>query len=156
MVEETKLAWLAGVWDGEGSVSSFFTSPTNAGPKVQMSMTCGKTIFEIIKTLKDIGVSALGYTYQEKKSHHKDAHYIRVNRVNDVLTMGKALVSYSVTKRAMWELAIEMCEIKMSRRRVMPDGRLSKGGKPMSPLTEREFEIANLLREMNYRKKEGE
>lgn len=103
--------------------------------------------------LSAIGVSATGYTYQEKKNHHKPSHHIRVPRSADVIIMGRALLPYSVTKRRMWLLAIELSEIKVSRRRIMPDGRLSRGGIPNSPVTEREFELVRMLREINYREK---
>lgn len=156
MASETERAWLSGIWDGEGSVSSFVRSETNVGPSIQLSMTCKSTVDRIIEILGKIGVIATGYTYQEKQNHHKHSHHIRVPRAQDALTMGRALLPYSVTKRRMWELVIEMCQLKVARRRVMPDGRLARGGAAIYPITPREFEIAHELRALNYRKKPGE
>lgn len=152
-VSDVELAWLSGLWDGEGSIGSHKTSPTNVGPKVQMSMTCLKTVNKAIEIFKKMGVSAIGYTYQEKMNHHKDSHHIRVNRCSDILICANLLAPYSITKRDQWIAAKEFCEIKMARRRVMPDGRLSRGGLAVIPVTEREFELHEVLRSLNYREK---
>lgn len=152
-LSDTDIAWLSGLWDGEGSVGSHRASPTNVGPKLQMSMTCERTIKRAIELLTALGATALGYTYQERKSHHKDAHYIRVNRVVDILKIAKALQPYSVTKREQWGAVIEQCEIKLGRARVMPDGRLARGGAPATPITSREFELHDLLASLNHREK---
>lgn len=151
-----ELAWLSGLWDGEGSVGSHRASPTNVGPKLQMSMTCGKTIAKALDILNRLGASALGYSYQEKKSHHKNAHCIRVNRSVDILKVAEALKPYSVTKLEQWEAIIEQCEIKISRSRVMPDGCLARGGAPMRPITAREFELHEILAKLNHREKSDE
>lgn len=153
---ETEKAWLSGIWDGEGSVSARIITKTNVGAAIQLCMTCKETVTRIIEVLDKIGVSAVGYTYQEKETYHKHAHHVRVTRSQDVVIMGEALLPYSVTKRRMWELAIEMCRIKVSRRRVMPDGRLARGGIPIHPISPREIEIAEQLRALNYRAKPGE
>lgn len=148
---EYDIAWLAGLWDGEGSVGSHRASPTNVGPKLQMSMTCKVTIDRAIDILRMIGVTAFGYSYVEKKDHHKPAHYIRINRSQDILVVATRLVRYSVTKQDNWISIIEMCQIKLSRRRVMPDGRLARGGTPAAPITSREWELHGRLRALNHR-----
>lgn len=148
---EYDVAWLAGLWDGEGCVGSHKASPTNVGPKLQMSMTCKATIDRSVEILKGLGVTALGYSYAEKKGYHKPAHYIRINRSQDILVVATRLVRYSVTKRDNWIAIIEMCQIKLSRRRVMPDGRLARGGAPAAPITPREWELHGQLRTLNHR-----
>lgn len=67
-------------------------------PAVQLCMTHLPTIERVQRILiDDLGVRSLGYTYQERKSHHKDAHHLRVNRQTDQLAMALALVPYAVT-----------------------------------------------------------
>lgn len=150
-IDPAKLGWLVGIWDGEGSVGLRRVSPTNIGPNVQMSMTCKVTIDEILRLLTGLGVTSYGYSYAEKRSYHLDAHMIRVNRMVDAALLAHILGPLSITKRRQWELLAEFAAIRLANRRVMPDGRLARGGIPLHPLGEREFQIYDEMRRLNHR-----
>lgn len=122
----------------------------------QAASANGSPIDRVIELLKAMGVTACGYTYQERAGHHKDAHYLRVNRATDALLMAEAMLPYAVTKKVHWELMRELASLKIARGRVMPDGRMARGGIPKEPCSFREFQIAAEIKSMNYREKPGD
>ena len=149
-MHEIHLAWLAGIWDGEGSIGLGKKGETNITTAIQLQMTCATTVERVIQICTEvIGVTANGYSFVEKQGHHQDSHHVRINRATDGVLMAEALLPYAVTKRRHWELFLEAARIKVSRRRVMPDGRLARGGIPASPCTPREFELYEQLRDLN-------
>src|SRR5438445_13031106 len=75
----TEIAWLAGLWDGEGSVGVTFQRDTGRlvlVPQIQISMTHLPTIDRAIEVLGKIGIPALRHTVQEKENHHKDSYHV--------------------------------------------------------------------------------
>ncbi len=153
MTKPTKveLAWLAGLWDGEGS-----TGWNSNRVAVQMCMTCEMTIRRAIDICDRLGCTALGYTYQEKKPQHKDAHHMRVNRIADVYKMALALEPYAVTKRKHWQVAMKLCKLRIDKWGIDKDGRLKRGGnayKTSGGYSPRELKLVAQLCALNKRGK---
>jgi hypothetical protein len=160
-MEEVRIAWLAGLFDGEGSIGASWehhAGRARAGWRVavQMSMTDLETIQAAVATLQGLGIGAIGYSYQERKPIYKDAHYIRVNRMGDIALLADLMLPHSVTKRRQWALARELTLLRLEGVELDEQGRIRRGGHP--PITraarvysEREIAIVDELRQLNQR-----
>src|SRR5687767_7254572 len=105
-MKQTDLAWLAGFWDGEGSVG-IVKSGTTLILVAQLSHTELGTIKHILNLLEEGTINGRGYTYQERDpKKHRDAHYVRVTGMVGVMKLGKLLLPHAVTKKRHWEIAI--------------------------------------------------
>ncbi|MBA9005967.1 LAGLIDADG family homing endonuclease [Thermomonospora cellulosilytica] len=159
-MKETELAWLAGIWDGEGSVGvSRYRRPGNVNqviaPQVQIQMTHEPTVVKTVEILREMGLTATAYTWRERKAHHKDMWGYNISRTGYVLRMATLLLPYAVTKREHWTLIKEFCEIRVGRMGLDDQGRLRKGGKPgwWVPYSDRELELADQLSRLTRRGK---
>lgn len=153
---ETKredIAWLAGFWDGEGSIG-LVRNKTTRILSVQLSHTEFNTIEHILRILKSLRINGRGYTYQERDpAKHRDAHYIRVSGIANILKLSVLMLPHAVTKRRHWEIAIEW-----ARRRIKVaggvdgQGHLRRGGMPGGrAYSTRDIELADELAELNQR-----
>ena len=107
MAHEHDMAWLAGFWDGEGSIGLVKNKKTLI-LSVQLSHTEIDTVLRVLELLKPIG--GRGYTYQERDpAKHRDAHYVRVSGISNIQRLAAELLPYAVTKRRHWEIAAEWC-----------------------------------------------
>ena len=152
----TRLAWLAGLLDGEGSIGiSIYTlkdGRINVKAAVQMSITHKRTMEVAIALIHDLGLTAWGYTYQEKKpKKHKPSHHLRVNRLADIQTLARALLPYSVTKRLQWQLISEYCVERLEGVELDAQGRMVRGGTRKKPYTLRDLSLIDALGYANRR-----
>jgi hypothetical protein len=153
---ETKLAWLAGLFDGEGSIGISRHSPAGSWRAlVQMSMTSRETIEETIRILREMGITAIGYTYQERDAvNHQDAHYLRVARLADIDRLAKAMLAYSVTKKCHWAVMLAFTTSRLQLSEVGSDGRLRRGGDVRTmakPFTDADRTCIVTLKRLNRR-----
>jgi hypothetical protein len=149
-------SWLAGLWDGEGSVGivrCLINKKRNVAlnPTVQMSMTCLPTIARALRVMELIGVEGRGYTYQERKEVFKDAHYIRVSGMGRIKVLAEALSPWSVTKTKQWLLLLSFLN-----RRISLAGGFSASGKlrrrgGSNPYTSEDFHDYDVMRHLNAR-----
>src|SRR5262249_38560367 len=119
---------------------------------VQASTTDAATS-HVIRTLwKDLGFHGTGYTFQEKDpTKHKDAHYLRFNRIGEVQQLIPLVLPYAVTKQEQWQLLLEFINSRLLDRPMEKDGRVKRGGNTYRIYTPREIELAIRLRELNAR-----
>lgn len=143
-VLDTEVAWLAGLWDGEGSVGFVATSGKShtITPTIQLSMTCGETVQKACRIVEAVtGYGTAAYCYRERKTEHRDAHYLRVRGgAAAVLSLGRAMLPYAVTKRRAWEIVLEFTESRIDLNGVDATGRLRRGGRKVA-YTPREIEL---------------
>lgn len=108
-------AWLAGFWDGEGSIG-IVRDGTSRHLRVQLSHTEYGSTLKILDILERSEIGGRGYTYQERDPlKHRDAHYIRVSGMGNIYKMAKLILPYAVTKRRHWEIAIEWIESRAEK-----------------------------------------
>jgi hypothetical protein len=127
MEKYAELPWLAGFWDGEGSVGLTKNKNTiilNA----QMTHTDIATSRYVLELLRNVG--GRGYTYQERDpAKHRDAHCIRITGISNVKTLALMLLPFAVTKRRHWEIAIEWADLRIAvAGGVDEKGHLFRGG----------------------------
>ena len=161
MITDTDKAWMAGIYDGEGSVGinrGRKRGGSTSGeyvlfPQVQLQMTHVPTVERVVTLLRGLGCSATAYHWAEKKAHHKDACGVRVAKTGYVLMMADALLPYAVTKREQWLLVKEFCELRIERVGLLPSGDLKRGGRQgwWTPYSERELDIAERICDLNRR-----
>lgn len=152
-VKELELAWLAGFWDGEGSVGLFSDKKTKI-LVAQLSHTEFGSIIRILEILAMAEVDGRGYTYQERNPEkHRDAHYIRITGIANVLKLAKLLAPYAVTKLKHWEIVIEYAESRIKKAGgIDKKGHLLRGGiAGWNAYSEREMELFRELCCLNRR-----
>ena len=151
----SETAWLAGFWDGEGSIGIAKNKSTFV-MCCQLSLTCRDTIIYIMGLLDKMGVTNRGYTYQERDpTKHRDAHYIRVNGINNIVQFGKKLEPYSILKKRHWQVAIEYGERRIEKAGgLYPNGHLKKSGIPI-PYCEKDIALIEELCFLNMRGPRG-
>lgn len=147
----SRIAWLAGFWDGEGSIGLTRNKSTLV-LTCQLSSTCRKTVVEILNILENYNVSGRGYTYQERDPRkHKDAHYVRVTGMSNVLRLADLVFPFAVTKKRHWEIAKEWATGRIRKAGgVDENGRLRKTGTPV-PCDEKELCLFDELYFLNRR-----
>jgi hypothetical protein len=163
--QDLRLAWLAGLWDGEGSIGITRNGTAGLCMAVQMSMTCEMTIRTAMDVMQDLGIRGLGYTYQEKKvERHRDACYMRVNRMDDIQKLAREMIKYAITKEEHWQLVLEFVNSRLEGTMLDEQGRIVRGGvidgklnlKWWKPYSERELAIKEKLSILNTRGPKGQ
>lgn len=150
MTEQTKVAWLAGLVDGEGSVGIHKTGRGQMVACIQMSNTCELTMSVARQALADIGITAVAHHHQERDpTKHRDAHYWRVSRVADVVKLCLALMPYSVTKQHQLTLLSQFAESMVGEQVLDAIGRISSRSR--KPYTEVERELQRRVSILNLR-----
>lgn len=158
-MKQTDIAWLAGLWDGEGSVGVTRLSRKDNVHQVwkiqiQIQMTHEPTIRRTVEIFNELGLSATVHSWMEKKAHHKDAYGYMVSRTGYVLAAAQALLPYAVTKQEHWAAAEELCRLRIERQGLGKDGQLRRGGpegKWWKPYSDRELELIDRLVTLNRR-----
>jgi len=110
--DEWKLAYIAGIIDGEGTISVFRSRFSALG--VQPFISVKNTNKELMDFLyKEIG----GHVRKDKKDkpHYKDRWYWRINGFCDVYCLLKALQPYLIIKKKQAEKVMEICEKRLGR-----------------------------------------
>jgi hypothetical protein len=149
-------AWMAGLWDGEGSVGISKNMPTGEYqkthvlcPTLQLSMTCKRTIDRLLALAERAGLTGHGYTYQEKDpARHADAHHFRVSGQGQIWRVAGLLEPYSVTKRVHWLLIKEFLAGRAKARGIEP-GDDARGRQ--APYSDRDWAIYETLKLLNER-----
>lgn len=149
---EVDCAWLSGFWDGEGSVG-LVKNKAAMILVAQLSHTECSTIEHILLILKKCQVNGRGYTYQGRDPlKHRDAHYIRVSGMANILRLAELLCPYAVTKKRHWGIAIEWAKrrIKVAGG-IDSKGHLHRGGRRDRSYSESEMMLASEMMELNRR-----
>lgn len=151
-----RLAWLAGLWDGEGSVGVCLSRSTGTVvqiPQAQINMTHRPTLERALEVFAEIGCSARLQTIVPRDpARHQISYYFAVRRTAWLHAASAALLPYAVTKHEHWRLMFDLCAERISRRGLeSPAGSLVRGGISASfaPYTAREIELVTLLRALN-------
>lgn len=156
-MRDAQAAWLAGLWDGEGSIGvvrSMATGRLTLIPQIQIHMTDLPTMDRVVDLFALLGVTARYHRGAEKQAHHRDSYHLSVRRTSWVLATAEALAPHSVTKARQWALMHELCELRIARQGVADSGGcLKRGGAPgwAQDYASRELEVAHLLASLNRR-----
>jgi hypothetical protein len=109
-----QLAWLAGIWDGEGTFTIINDSRGILSSRLSLSNTDVSMINEIVKIF-DLS-SVKGHIWQEqtsRKPNHKKAYHITINKMEDVLKITEMMLPYLISKKPRAELLIRFVKSRM-------------------------------------------
>lgn len=116
-MEERKIAWLAGITDGEGTLT-ICKIRTHFRPIFQVVNTNRDMLLECQAILADI--TGRTCTIKSKSfsgtrlAHWKDSFQIQITKQSDVKAICQALIPYLITKKLQAELIVKFVEIRES------------------------------------------
>lgn len=110
-MKETDIAYLAGIIDGEGSITinrntKYTNGRVSLRPKVTVSMTHEPTIAHIWS----IGNASGNHWIDRRRTGVN--HYVAEWRYQDAARILRELMPYLITKREQAKLMIELCELR--------------------------------------------
>lgn len=141
-VTTIELAWLAGFWDGEGSITIFSHQEKNGNPKISPTLLAVNTHEETIAHVSDI-LDRLGTSFHilTKKPHskkHKPAIQISTRNRQYIKTVLEAMLPFLVTKKAQAMLTLRYVNKK-----------IEQGSRPS--YDEDDYEIQESVQSLNKR-----
>jgi hypothetical protein len=120
MITETEKAWLAGFWDGEGSITIFTHVEKNGKkkicPTINVTNTHEGVIAHTVELLDRLGTS---FSILEKRSDtdkHKTAYTIGTRNISYIKTTLEAMQPYLVCKKAQCALVLRYVNKKLQQR----------------------------------------
>lgn len=147
-----QLAWLAGIWDGEGTFSIFCDTNNRYIGRITLSNTDVSMINEIVKIFDASNVK--GHIWQEltsRKPNHKKAYHITVNKIDNVMTITKLMLPYLISKKPRAELLLRFLESRSKYK--AKANRDPKTGRVLGVITqgysEEEKSFFDQMRELN-------
>jgi hypothetical protein len=145
---ELKKAWLAGIWDGEGTFSivrqnrrEYRNREMKFGltPKLTMENTSVDIIDECCLILDQLNIAYYISDRKEGSKKHKRRYVVQVCRFTEIVKFCEMISPFIVSKKLQLEL---LKEFSLSR------AMSRKNGKRI-PYTDREYVCAEQLRELN-------
>lgn len=120
MLTETEKAWLAGFWDGEGSITIFTHTEKNGRKKVCPTINVTNThegvIAHVVTLLDKLGTS---FSILEKKNDTdkwKNAYTVGTRNMQYIQTVLTAIQPYLVCKQAQCTLVLRYVNKKLQQR----------------------------------------
>jgi len=129
-----KLAWLAGIWDGEGSIAMFERKENRKVkycPTLVLSNTNEDIINEALKILDEIGASFHVMKLKPQNPKHRERYQLTTRNAGYIEKVLRALLPYLVGKKSQAEIMLRYLE----RRACLPDTH--------THATERFFELSD-------------
>lgn len=132
-MKDTDLAWLGGIWDGEGSIIMFSHTEKNGSKKICPTVSMVNTDLAIInkarKILEEIGCNFL---FQERskyktKKHYKDQYALITRNQMHIVKFLEAVTPYIFSyKKEAAEIVRDYCRQRIDKMDRLP----SKGSTP--------------------------
>lgn len=149
-MDVARVAWLAGLLDGEGSVGAHRTERGQIVGNVQLAMTCSRTVGVVRELLLELGIKAVMHHHQERDpERHRDAFYLRVSRLVDVVTLCQAIIPHAITKRPHLELLLAFAQSRLAGQRIDASGRVAN--RAFRPYNDREVALQRQISTLNQR-----
>lgn len=145
-MNETDIAWAAGFFDGEGSVSIYPEKDKRKGnayknwrPCLQVSNTCDVSL----RRLKDVfgGFGHIGVLQAATERHSQQFHYM-VRRQEHLIPICLNLLRHCTTKRAALEVFLAFCISRGA-------AKMFKGRGRRAPYSQNEFRLIDRLKSLN-------
>lgn len=130
-MKELDLAWLAGFWDGEGSISMFSHKEKSGNWKIRPIVSVVNTdigmINKVRKILENIGCSFHFIERKAKKRNHSTAYILQTSRMEYIIKFLNATLPYlSGEKKERAEITLSYCTKRLNTIERIP----SKGSTP--------------------------
>jgi len=130
-MKDTDLAWLGGIWDGEGSIALFTHTERTGNKKICPCVSMCNTDIAIInktrKLLEDIGCSFSLQELQPKNSRHKVRWDLITRNQKYIILFLEAVKPYIFSiKKEKAEILLDYCKRRSAKMERLP----SKGSTP--------------------------
>ncbi len=152
---DSRLPWLAGLWDGEGSIGARVglsaTGYRAVTLNVQMEMKDEGTVLRAAQILDEYGMFTSVIKPRRRAESHGQTWHLSVKRMTSAYAMAGLMLPFVVTKYRHWEILREFTGMRIEKVGLRPDGsgKLKQGGaaKPWGP---EEMELAYELGVLNW------
>ncbi len=143
-MQDTDLAWLAGIWDGEGSITMFAHQEKNGSTKICPTCLVVNTDIRIInkvrKLLEELGCNFVIHEYKPKNEKHKVQWRITSRNTRYIVLLLTAIQPYLVgEKKEKAEILLAYCTQRIAKMERIP----SKGS---TPYDEEDFKYLTKIR----------
>lgn len=120
MITETDKAWLAGFWDGEGSITIFTHTEKNGRekicPTINVTNTNEYVIAHVIELLDKLGTSFSVAQKHNNTDKWKDAYTVGTRNMQYIKIVLEAIQPYLVCKKAQCSLVLRYVNKKLQQR----------------------------------------
>lgn len=146
---EEKLAWLAGIWDGEGSITIFSHIEKDGRrklcPTIGVANTDIKIIAEIIKILDKHNIRLHLQARRGYKKEHSDCYSLITRNMTKIKAFLELLLPYLISKKPQAEILLRFVNSRL--------GKIQKNGKKPYhwEYTEEEQTMEQQMRILNAR-----
>jgi len=145
---EKRIIWLAGFFDGEGTVTVFnHLMPYNKPIFHKYSACCGivntdpNLINECQKIFNELGVTSHIFVRKHQKENHSDAIQLNVRNIRSIEKLLIRLNPYLIGKKAQGELVLRFVQSRIKRE--------GTGSNQFSPYNEEEKNISTECYKLN-------
>lgn len=119
-MKAVKLAWLAGIFDGEGTITTTKNNGTTR-PLLQVTNTNQPLLTEVQTLLNELVKRPVRACLQQRgKLSVKPCYYLYVTKQSEVKLVLEALIPYLIGKREQAVLLLEYVNIRLKRREDNP------------------------------------
>ncbi len=108
-----QLAWLAGIWDGEGTFGIYRGSNGHYAGRLTLSNTDAAMINEIVKIFDSLGIKGHLWEEERPKLRHKNSIHITLNKLASVKAATEAMLPYLVSKKPRAELLLRFINSRL-------------------------------------------
>jgi len=149
-----QLAWLAGIWDGEGTFSILYQQKSHGEAyiaRITLSNTDISMINEILKILDAYDINGHLWKEEPRKKQHKAAYHITINKLKNVKTCAELMLPYLVNKKPNAEIIIRFVNSRLKYQRTpIQDEKTGKiTGMKKQGYTDEEKSWYEQMRELN-------
>lgn len=117
-VTEKNLAWLGGIWDGEGSISIVKSlrkkGNWNLYSKITMENSSVRIVTEVCRILKGLNISYYIWTRKPRSTKHKQMYVVNVCKMNDINKFCNIIRPYLILKIEQADLLGKFTESRIS------------------------------------------
>ena len=111
-----QLAWLAGIWDGEGTFSILYQEKRHGDAyiaRITLSNTDIAMINEILKILDLYNIKGHLWKEEPRKKQHKASYHITINKLKNVKTCAELMLPYLINKKPNAEIIIRFVNSRL-------------------------------------------
>jgi hypothetical protein len=113
-VTSQQLAWMAGIWDGEGTFCiSTQHDKTHFAAAIQLTNSSSEMINEVVKIINHYGITGHIYLEPLRVHKHKQCYHLKVSRLETMKKMTQLMLPYLIAKKAQAEIFLRFIESRM-------------------------------------------
>lgn len=147
-VTEKNLAWLGGIWDGEGTISITKTlkkrGNINFQSKASIENSSVRIINEVCRILKNLNISYYIWTRVPRSIKHKQMYVVNICKISNIKKFCNIIQPHLISK-------IEQADLlgKFTESRLFKNGNIKKGRGRAKKFSPEEIDLCNQIQVLN-------